>query len=163
MACFDDSIEDITMNSDNSIDIKHKNFSKPVALTNESAGTQELFCFIYDIVTTLKKGGMLIYDETNRYYHPDIEISLLSLFANKDVNKKNAQIFFASHNHETFDLLNLDQAFVVEKDGPTSCISRLSDIEDLKKRDNVKKKYRLGLLGGIPDTVNFEHKIKQII
>ena len=165
MNCFDDSIESIDIQAENSISVKvsHKNFSQKIDIMQESAGTRELFCHIAEILEIFRKGGVVVYDETNRYYHPDVELSLLSIFKNPDFNIKNAQVFFASHNHETFDLLELDQAHLVEKTGTGSIVFKLSEIEDLKKRDNLKKKYRLGILGAVPDVVSFDHRLKQVL
>lgn len=166
MSCFDDSIEDIEISTENknaSIMVTHKNFSKGIGIMQESAGTRELFCHIYDILNAFKNGGIVIYDETNRYYHPDIEVSLLSLFNNKEFNTKNAQLFFSSHNHDTFDLLQLDQAYIVEKKDSGSFAYKLSEVENLKKRDSLKKKYRLGMLGGTPDISTFDYKLKQLL
>ena len=166
MSCFDDSIDALkidTANNGISIKVTHKNFSEDINIQQESAGTRELFCYIYDILDAFKKGGIVIYDETNRYYHPDIEIALLSMFKSKEFNAKNAQLFFASHNHETFDLLELDQAYIVEKVDSCSSVYKLSEIEDLKKRDSLKKKYRLGMLGGVPDATVFDYKLKQLL
>ncbi|KKP68644.1 MAG: Abortive infection protein [Candidatus Moranbacteria bacterium GW2011_GWE1_35_17] len=166
MSCFDDSIDGLEVNTDNnaiSIKVSHKNFSGSIDIMQESAGTRELFAYIYDILSAFKKGGIVIYDETNRFYHPDVELALLSIFKNEEFNAKNAQLFFASHNHETFDLLELDQAYIVEKTDSSSTVYKLSEIEDLKKRDNLKKKYRLGMLGGISDAVAFDHKLKQLL
>ncbi len=166
MSCFDDSIDGLKIDTDNggfSVKVSHKNFSESVNLDNESAGTRELFRHIYDIVDIFKKGGIVVYDETNRYYHPDIEVALLSIFKNEEFNTKNAQLFFASHNHEMFDLLELDQAYIVEKVNSCSSVHKLSEVEDLKKRDSLKKKYRLGMLGGTPDATNFDYRLKQLL
>ena len=166
LSCFDDTIEDLEINTANnnmSIKVKHKDFSNGIEIIEESAGTRELFCHIYDILIAFKNGGTVIYDETNRYFHPDIEMALLSLFKNKDFNTNNAQLFFASHNLDTFDLLEIDQTYIVEKVDSSSVIFKLSDMEDIKKRDNVKKKYRLGMFGGIPDISTFDYKLKQLL
>ncbi|MFA5062394.1 MAG: AAA family ATPase [Patescibacteria group bacterium] len=166
MSCFDDSINGLEVDTKNntvSIKVGHKNFLNSIDITDESAGTRELFCYIYDILDAFKKGGVIIYDETSKYYHPDIELELFSIFKNEEFNTKNAQLFFASHNHGTFDLLELDQAYIVEKTDSSSTINRLSEVEDLKKRDNLKKKYRLGMLGGVPDTTAFDFRLKQLL
>lgn len=166
MNCFDDSINNLevdTANNTISIKVSHRDFLNSVDIMNESAGTRELFCYVYDILDAFKKGGTIIYDETNRYYHPDIELALLSIFKNEEFNTNSAQLFFASHNHETFDLLELDQAYIVEKGELGSTVYKLSEIEDLKKRDSLKKKYRLGMLGGVSDAVAFDYKLKQLL
>ena len=166
MSCFDDTIEEITVDTSNngvSINIEHKDFLKSIDIQQESAGTRELFIYIFDILNAFKNGGVVVYDEINRYYHPEIEMALLSIFSSEEFNTKHAQIFFASHNHETFDLLELDQVFIVEKIDSSSVAYKLSEIEDLKKRDNIKKKYRLGMLGGVPDATDFDYKLKQLL
>lgn len=166
MSSFDKSIEKIEINNTNNnlnIEIKHKNFVSNVNLMQESAGSRELFSHIGDILNVIKKGGVVIYDETNRFYHPDVELSIISLFKNKTFNKNNSQIFFASHNHETFDLLELDQVFIVEKNNENTFAHKLSEISDLNKRDNLKKKYRLGILGGVPDVVDLDFKLKEFL
>jgi len=166
MSCFDDSIESLDISTENnniSVKVGHKNFLRSIDMLQESAGTRELFTYAYDIIDIFKKGGVVIYDETNRYYHPDVELALLSIFKNAAFNAKNAQLFFASHNHETFDLLESDQAYIVEKANTGTSVHKLSEIEDLKKRDNIKKKYRLGMLGGVPDVVAFDYKLKQLL
>lgn len=166
LSCFDDSIESVNIKTENnniSVSVGHKDFSRNIDMMQESAGTRELFCYVYDILDAFKKGGTVVYDETNRYYHPDVELALLSIFKNATFNTKNAQLFFASHNHETFDLLELDQAYIVEKTGSGSSVYKLSEVEDIKKRDNLKKKYRLGMLGGVPDVVAFDYKLKQLL
>ncbi len=164
MSRFDDTIESLDIeNNTSSVKVSHKGFYESVDLMQESAGTKELFAHIYNLLTVFKKGGLVVYDETNLYFHPEIEKSIISLFKNKDINTGNAQIFFATHNHETLELLNLDQTFIVEKEKHNSIVYKVSELKDVKNRDNLKKKYRLGLLGGTPDTIGFEHMIKQFI
>ena len=166
MCRFDKTIESIDIDTSNngvSVKIGHKGFYDKVDISQESAGTRELFFYIYDILRVFKNGGVVIYDETNRYFHPEIETILISLFKNKDVNTSNAQFFFASHNYDTLDILNLDQIFIVEKDVYSTVATEVSKIDQIKNRDNLKKKYSLGFLGGLPDTVDFLHIVRQII
>lgn len=141
---------------------KYSNFYKNLAVTELSAGTRELIAYIGDILRILKIGGVVVYDETSKFYHPDMEIAILNLFKDKDINKHNAQIFFSSHNHETFDLLQNDQAHILEKKDDNIIVSKVSDY-DVKERDNIKKVYRLGSLGGIPNTIDFNRIINNLI
>lgn len=166
MSCFDESIEALQIINENnqiSIKVKHRDFIHSIDMLEESAGTRELFSHIFDIISTFKTGGVVVYDETNRYFHPDIEIALLSLFANKEFNLKNSQLFFASHNHDTMDLLDINQTFIVEKQDMSSLVYKLAEIENAKQRDNIKKKYRLGLFGGSPDISLFDYRLKQLL
>lgn len=103
-----------------------------------SAGTREIISYISEILRIIKNGGIVVYDETSKYYHSDMEMAILNLFKDKDINKNNAQIFFSSHNHETFDLLHNDQAHILEKKKGNIIATKVSDF-DVKERDNIKK------------------------
>lgn len=164
--CFDESIKSISINTSNNnvaVEFEHENFNKKVNIMQESAGTRELFSYMEDLLNALRNGGVVVYDETNRYYHPDVELALLSLFKNNEFNSKNAQLFFTSHNHETFDLLEQDQSHIIEKIDTSTTVFKLSEVEDLQKRDNLKKKYRLGMFGGVPDIIGLEYSLKQLL
>ena len=141
---------------------KYNNFYKELGVMELSAGTRELIAYINDILRILKMGGIVVYDETSKFYHPDMEIAILNLFKDKDINKKNAQLFFSSHNHETFDLLQNDQAHIIEKKDGNIIVSKVSDY-DVKERDNIKRIYRLGSLGGIPNTIDFNRIINNLL
>ncbi len=141
---------------------KYNNFYKNLGTTELSAGTRELIAYIGDILKILKMGGVVVYDETSKFYHPDMEIAILNLFKDKDINKNNAQLFFSSHNHETFDLLQNDQAHILEKKGDNIIAKKVSDY-DVKERDNIKRIYRLGSLGGVPDTIDFSRIINNLL
>ena len=141
---------------------KYNNFYKNLGATELSAGTRELIAYIGEILRILKIGGVVVYDETSKFYHPDMEIAILNLFKDKDINKNNAQLFFSSHNHETFDLLQNDQAHILEKRDDNIIARKVSDY-DVKERDNIKRIYRLGSLGGVPDTIDLSRIINNIL
>lgn len=163
---FEPSFEQFIIKGDQksfSFDAQYSNFYKLIPIMELSAGTRELVSYISDIIRILKNGGVVIYDETSKFYHPDMEIAILNLFKDKDINKNNAQLFFSSHNHETFDLLQNDQAYILNKNNDNDItISRVSDF-DVKERDNIKSKYRLGSLGGVPDTIDFSRIINDLL
>jgi len=141
---------------------KYSNFYKNLSIMELSAGTRELVAYISDILKIIKNGGIVVYDETSKYYHPDMEIAMLNLFKDKDINQNNAQIFFSSHNHETFDLLQNNQAHILENKDNNITISKVSNY-DVRERDNIKKIYRLGSLGGVPDTIDFNRIINNLL
>jgi AAA15 family ATPase/GTPase len=142
--------------------VQYNNFYKNLPVMELSAGTRELVSYVGDILRILRVGGIVVYDETSKYYHPDMEIAILNLFKDKDINKNNAQIFFSSHNHETFDLLQNDQAHILEKNNDNITVTKVSDY-DVKERDNIKRAYRLGSLGGVPDTIDFNRVINNLL
>jgi predicted ATP-dependent endonuclease of OLD family len=163
---FEPSLKEIVIKpaGQNSFDFtaNYNNFYKSLPITELSAGTRELISYIGEVLRIIKNGGIVIYDETSKYYHPDMEIAILNLFKDKDINKNNAQIFFSSHNHETFDLLQNDQAHILEKKDDNIIVSKVSDY-DVKERDNVKRIYRLGSLGGVPNTIDFSRIINNLL
>lgn len=141
---------------------KYNNFYKELPVPEMSSGTREIISYISEILRIIKNGGIVVYDETSRYYHSDMEMAILNLFRDKDINKNNAQIFFSSHNHETFDLLQNDQAHILEKKNGNIVATKVSDF-DVKERDNIKRVYRLGSLGGVPDTIDFNRVINNLL
>lgn len=163
---FEPSLKEIIIKSinQNSFDfaVHYNNFYKPLPVMELSAGTREIISYINDILRMIKIGGIVVYDETSKYYHPDMEIAILNLFRDKNINKNNAQIFFSSHNHETFDLLQNDQAHILEKKDNNIVLNKVSDY-DFKERDNIKRIYRLGSIGGIPDTIDFNRIINNLL
>jgi hypothetical protein len=154
----------IEKNGENSFEYAaaYENFYKKLPVQELSAGTRELISYINQILEIVKNGGVVVYDETSKYYHPDMEIAILNLFRDRDINRNNAQVFFSSHNHETFDLLHNDQAYIMEKNDDAITVSAVSDY-DVKERDNIKKRYRLGSLGGVPDTIDFNRAINNLL
>jgi len=154
----------IEKNGENSFEYAadYENFYKKLPVQELSAGTRELISYINQILEIIRNGGVIVYDETSKYYHPDMEIAILNLFRDKDINRNNAQMFFSSHNHETFDLLHNDQAYIMEKNDDNITVNTVSDY-DVKERDNIKKRYRLGSLGGVPDTIDFNRAINNLL
>jgi hypothetical protein len=143
-------------------DAKYNDFYKELPVLEMSAGTREIISYISEILRIIQNGGIVVYDETSKYYHSDMEMAILNLFRDRDINKNNAQIFFSSHNHETFDLLHNDQAHILEKKKGNIIATKVSDF-DVKERDNIKRIYRLGSLGGVPNTIDFNRVINNLL
>ena len=163
---FEPSFKELSIKklSEDSFDysVQYEDFYRGLPVMELSAGTRELISYISDIVRIIRTGGIVVYDETSKYYHPDMEIAILNLFKDKDINKSNAQIFFSSHNHETFDLLQNDQAHILDKSSGSIAIAKVSEY-DVKERDNIKKYYRLGSFGGVPDTIDFKRVVNNLL
>jgi len=159
---FDELIIEKRDNNAFRFEAKYNNFYKELPVPEMSAGTREIISYISEIIRIIKNGGIVVYDETSKYYHSDMEMAILNLFKDKDINKNNAQIFFSSHNHETFDLLQNDQAHILEKKKGSIIATKVSDF-DVKERDNIKRIYRLGSLGGVPDTIDFNRVINNLL
>lgn len=125
----------------------------------ESKGTQTLFAIGGMILEALESGLVLFIDELELSLHPYISRMLVSLFQDREINSKNAQLIFTTHNPKLLDyrLLRKDQIFFVEKDktGNSSMFS-LNDFEDVAYDVDFEQIYLNGRLGAIPTTYSIQ-------
>lgn len=125
----------------------------------ESIGTRKFFKMSAPILNTLKEGKILIIDELDASLHPMLTKLLIQLFHNEEVNTKNAQLIFATHdtNLLTPALFRRDQIWLTEKDkfGATDVYS-LAQFKDVRAKENFEKNYIQGKYGGIPYLGKFE-------
>jgi len=151
---FDDTKETITI---------HRKFDKDNTLIgnvefnltkNESLGTRKFFAISAPILDTLEHGKVLIIDELDASLHPLLTMHLIKMFHNKELNKKNAQLIFATHDTNLLqdDLLCRDQVWFAEKDkyGATDIYSLLEYKVKTRKDSNKEKLYLQGRYGAIP-------------
>ena len=131
---------------------------------NISSGEQKLIIYLAPIIKTLKEGGLLLIDEVETALHHYYSQLLIRLFNNKQINSKNGQAIFTTHNTRLLDEdLRVDQIFTVSKDDSgVSSISQLEepDNKSPRKVHKLSERYLNGLYGGVPDIV-FE-KIKEL-
>lgn len=77
---------------------------------------------------------------------------LIEIFHNPQINKKNAQLIFSTHNISVLDseIFRRDQVWFVEKNEENA--TRLYSLSDFKVRKGVliSKGYLKGLYGAIP-------------
>jgi len=112
-----------------------------------SDGSKTLFNLTKPIFETLENGGVLFFDELDRSLHPDVLKNIVRIFHDPNLNKNKAQIVFTLHNDILLEkkekILRHDQVWFASKvkDGATELYS-LSEFEDVKKSDNIVKKYR---------------------
>ena len=131
----------------------------------ESKGTQKLFSLLGPWLDTLENGKILIVDELDSRLHPLLTMELVKLFHSK-LNKKNAQLVFASHDTNLLrkDIFRRDQIWFAEKDefGATDLYSlveyKINQATAVRNDASFEKDYLLGKYGGIPffgDIQNF--------
>lgn len=116
----------------------------------ESNGTQAVYYLLSKILPLLKTGGIMIYDELEANLHPHMIESIIGLFFSKRTNPFNAQLIFTTHSIEVMNQLQKSQILLVEKDGCTSEVWRLSDMEGVRSDDNFYAKYMSGAYGAVP-------------
>lgn len=68
---------------------------------DESAGTRKLIACLPLIIKALDEGRLTVIDELDAKLHPKLLRYVISLFKNKTVNRKGAQLLFTSHDLST--------------------------------------------------------------
>lgn len=78
-----------------------------IPFSEESGGTQKMFCVYAFLMQCLENGGTLFVDELDAKLHPLLLRYIIGMFNNPDINKKGAQLIYSTHdiftlNRETF-------------------------------------------------------------
>ncbi len=119
---------------------------------NESDGTKKAFSFSGPLLNVLEHGQTLIVDELDSRFHPIITQAIVKMFHDKNLNPKNAQLIFITHDTNLLDnnFFRRDQVWFMEKNkfGATELYS----LADFKVRNDVsfEKDYIAGKYGAIP-------------
>jgi AAA15 family ATPase/GTPase len=125
----------------------------------ESKGTRKFFAMSAPIIDTLENGKILIIDELDASLHPILTQHLIKLFHDENVNKKNAQLVFATHDTNLLKktIFRRDQIWLCEKDkiGSTDLFS-LAQFKNVRKNEDFEKQYIHGKYGAIPYLSKFE-------
>lgn len=131
----------------------------------ESEGTRKFFDVVVVCIDIFEKGGVLIFDELDTRFHPLLSRYLISLFYNPNLNPKNSQLIFTSHDVSLLDsdLLRRDQIWITEKN--KFGVTKLFSLHEFKTKDGQKvrndtsllKNYLLGKYGGIPFLKNLDY------
>ncbi|WGU70329.1 AAA family ATPase [Capnocytophaga canimorsus] len=114
------------------------------------------------ILDVLKNGYTLIVDELDSKLHPNLVEEIVQLFNSKEVNIKNAQLIFNTHNTNllTPRLFRRDQIWFTEKNeyGEASLYS-LADFKTnkVRKMDAFENNYIRGKYGAVPFLNLFEN------
>lgn len=148
--------------NDYKYDIKtqHKVFNSNKAIgyesfdkEEESKGTQSLFVLAGLIIDTLEEGAVLIVDEFEKNLHPHITGYLIKMFHSPIINKKNAQLIFATHDMTQLSNTKFrrDQIWFTEKDeyGVTNLYS-MAEFNGIRKSFQYDKLYDSGQFGAVP-------------
>ena len=119
----------------------------------ESSGTKTLFKILPRYKIALDTGGILILDEFDIHFHPHILPKLLQLFEDQNINKKNAQFLFTTHDSDILNYLGRYRTYLVNKECNASYAYRLDEIPgDILRNDRpILPAYNDGKIGGIPN------------
>jgi AAA15 family ATPase/GTPase len=143
------------------INTKHKKFDKKgnvigkeeFDLNDESTGTKKLFALAAPIIDTLQNGKILVIDEMEANLHPILTQNLIKLFNDENINQKNAQLIFTTHDTNLLKsyLFRRDQIWFSEKNKFSSTeIYSLVEFKGVRANDDFEKQYIQGKYGAIP-------------
>lgn len=122
----------------------------------ESTGTIRFINILPLFIKAIISGSVLVMDELDVSLHPSSVISLIKVFHNDEINKKNAQLIFNTHNpiYLDTDLFRRDEIKLVDRDLETgeSDLYQLSDFGSgpgARKTNDYMKNYYVGRYGAV--------------
>lgn len=145
---------------------------------HESEGSIKTLQMTGPIIWTLSNGGVLIIDEIEAKLHPILTLNIIDMFLDANVNKKKAQLIFATHdtNLLSYAKLRRDQIYFCEKNKwKSSELFSLSDFvyfnerdgsvtEEKERKDSDKeRRYMEGRYGAIPVLGKFKDNVMNIL
>ncbi len=119
---------------------------------SQSLGTQTLFRTIPYYLFVITHGGILVMDEFDTDFHPHMLPRIVRYFDKEDINKKNAQMLFSTHNTDILEFMGKYRTVFVNKESSESYGYRLDEIPgDIIRNDRpLTPLYNLGKIGGVP-------------
>jgi uncharacterized protein len=138
--------------------------SVPFRLAEESKGTQIWFQLIGPVLSSLRTGRVLLFDEVDASLHPQLSEKLLNLFRDPETNPQGAQLIFTAHDMSLMRELNRDELWLTEKasDGGTT-LTAVAEFggDAVRQSANLERAYQRGRFGAIPDLDM--HKLKTVL
>lgn len=140
-----------------------KGKNKGIALSAEmfeSYGTIRFMNMFPLVINAILNGGTLVVDEFDASLHPMALMSIINIFHNDEINKKNAQLIFNTHNpiFLNSNLFRRDEIKFVERDDETHCSTHysLSDFgttgdKGVRMHEDYMNKYFISQYGAIKD------------
>ncbi len=133
----------------------------PLSLEEESAGTRAWLSLLGHALITLRGDAVLVTDEIDSSLHPLLSSSLIRMFRDPVINKRGAQLIFASHDTTLLgsmldnEIMARDEVWFTEKDdsGATSLYA-LAEFHP-RRDENVERGYLQGRYGAVP-YLNFD-------
>lgn len=125
------------------------------SIQEESDGTIAWLAIAVPALEVLRRGGLLVVDEIDASLHPHLLEALLGAFADREVNTKQAQLVFTSHESYVLSPLSevtLEPEQVWFTDKSYEGVTELTCLADFPRHPdaNVAKRYLTGRYGGTP-------------
>lgn len=125
---------------------------------DESDGTKKLIAALPVILLALQEGRLVIIDELDAKLHPKLLRYIISLFKNKKLNTKGAQLLFTSHDMTTMKntVFRRDEIWFAASD--VNHESEIYSLYEIRREDNKRinntavydKQYLEGRYGADP-------------
>ncbi len=137
----------------------------------ESYGTIRFINIFPLVIKAVMTGSTLVVDEFDASIHPMALLSIMNIFHNDDLNKKNAQLIFNTHNPIFLNknVLRRDEIKFVERDDETHNSSHysLSDFgtsgnNGVRKNEDYLNNYFISRYGAIKD-IDFTPVFERLI
>lgn len=128
---------------------KRKSFPLPIVFFEESQGNQVFADMLPNLINTIEKPGMLVFDEFGNSLHNKLSEKVIKFFMK---NAKNSQIFITSHHTNLISnsVFRPDQIDLISYKGTNG--SKVDRISQFKPREaqNMEKMYLGGMFEGLP-------------
>lgn len=137
-----------TVHQDNTGNIVKLDFDE------ESDGIKTLFCLAGPWFAILENGYVLVVDELHNSFHPHALRFLVNLFYDPEINKKNAQLIFTSHETSIMSgkFMHRDQIWFMQRnEQQQSELYSLAEFTKEKGMSNFQKSYLSGRYGALPN------------
>jgi AAA15 family ATPase/GTPase len=105
------------------------------------------------VLSVLRTGNILLFDEIDASLHPHLSAHLLKLFQDPATNPRGAQLIFSTHDTSLLNHLNRDEVWLTEKDSDGS--TRLTALAEyggdkVRRSTNLERAYLQGRFGALP-------------
>ena len=119
---------------------------------HESDGTKKFISFIGPWIDTLQNGYVMVIDELNDNFHPLMVKFLIQLFHDPDINTKNAQLIFTTHETSVMsqDIFRRDQIWFCAKKEKATELYSLAEFKPRKGVTDIEKAYLSGRYDALP-------------
>ncbi|PZR30058.1 MAG: hypothetical protein DI535_00735 [Citrobacter freundii] len=119
----------------------------------ESQGTAKLLGIGSLVLRCLELGGVLVIDEFDARFHPNLTLKIVDLFNHEKTNPKHAQLIIATHDTGLLRRADFrrDQICLVNKDRfGISEINTLIEYKGIRKDSSFEKEYLNGSYSAVP-------------
>lgn len=162
----DNSIKDIEVDIDTNekkVFIIYENYKLRYDLL--STATKKVCDFLYNLVITSKKGGVLLCDEFDSSLNREVAKMLINIYFDSNI-KRTGQFIFTAITPEIFDKLRRDQTFILTKENNKICLTRFDDFRNPENNQIVRndysftKAYKKNIIKNYPITNSIQEFIK---